>query len=250
MLRKLTKIGGLVLLLGFVIATLAFTSLKYKDVACTEIEVSYNHNEAIQVDKDEIIRIVCAADSALLGKKFAHINAVRIEEAVKKHDAVSDAEVYKTVTANKNAQYKGVLMVELKHREPVLRIMSSDGNYYLDASGRKIPVSSNYTANVVVATGNISEKYAREQLLPCVLYIQHDEFWNAQIQQIHVNNNKNLVLTPLVGSYLIELGEVNDYAIKLRNMKAFSRQVLAQGNWNKYQSVSLKYKNQVVAKRR
>lgn len=234
----------------FVIGTLAFTSIKYKKVSCQEILVDYSANEIIRVDKDEIIRIVKATDKDVLGKKFDSINTVSIENAVEKHDAVLDAEVFKTVTSGTKAHYKGVLTVKLKHRKPVLRVMSSEGNYYLDEFGGKIPVSSNYSANVLVATGYFTEEYAKETLLPCVLYIEDNAFWKAQIEQIHITEQKEVLLSPLVGKYIIELGTTDNYEEKLRNMKAFSQQVLAEGNWNKYKSVSLKYKNQVVAKRR
>lgn len=250
MFRKLTKIGGVILVVLFVIATLAFTSIKYKEVACQEILVDYATDEVIRVDKDEIVRIVKATDSELLGKKFNAINAVKIEETVTKHDAVLQAEVYKTVKSDSNASYKGVLTVKIKHRKPVMRVMSSDGNYYLDALGEKIPTSSSYTANVLVTTGYFNEKYAREQLLPFVLHIESDPFWQAQIEQIHVSEKEEVILSPLIGNHIIEMGPLGDYTAKLRNMKAFSKQVLAEGNWNKYKTVSLKYKNQVVAKRK
>ncbi|WP_346861594.1 hypothetical protein [uncultured Draconibacterium sp.] len=78
----------------------------------------------------------------------------------------------------------------------------------------------------------------------------NDEFWDAQIEQVHVEKNGEVVLTPLVGDHIIELGKLDNYEEKLRNMKAFYKQVLADNNWNKYKTVSVKYKNQVIAKRR
>jgi cell division protein FtsQ len=46
------------------------------------------------------------------------------------------------------------------------------------------------------------------------------------------------------------LGDLNNYRWKLQIMSAFYKQVLARNNWDKYEKVSLKYNNQVVAKRR
>ena len=43
------------------------------------------------------------------------------------------------------------------------------------------------------------------------------------------------LLTPLVGDHLIELGTLENYPEKLRNMKAFYKQVMANNNWNKYE---------------
>lgn len=250
MFRKIINIGGFLLLAVFVVVTLAFTSLEYKNAACRSIEVNYAKDDAIHVDKGEIISLIKKADKNILGKKFSQINSDSIEAAIEQHDAILQADVYKMVTAQDSFSYRGVLAVRVKHRKPVVRIISNKGSYYLDEFGGKIPTSKNYTANVLVATGNINEEYAQKKLLPCVLYMENDDFWEAQIEQVHVKENVEVVLTPLVGDLFIELGKIDNYAEKLRNMKTFYKDVLAKDNWNKYKSVSLKFKNQVIAKRR
>lgn len=249
MFRKLLKIGGNLVLVIFIIGTLAFSSHESKDVVCSNIEMIFDNDELIQVSKDELIRLVKAADKDVLSKKFTQINSETIEEAVEKHLAILNAEVYEIITKD-SSSYKGVLAVKVKHRVPVVRIMSETANYYLDEGGNKIPISSKYTANVLATTGYFTEKYAKEELLPFVLYIENDEFWQAQIEQIYVEKNGDVLLIPLVGEHLIEFGELDDYQKKLQKMKAFYEQVLAKDNWNKYKTVNLKYNNQVIAKRR
>lgn len=250
MIKKFAKIGGLFVLLVFLLVTLAFTSLEYKQAVCSDIQINYNTDEVIKVNRTELLDLVKLIDRNIIGKDFDSINTVMIEEAVEKHDAILNAEVYKVVTRTDSATFKGVLAIDLKHREPVVRIFSEKGNYYLDESGGKIPISTNYAANVLVATGSITEDYAKEKLLPCVLRIEEDEFWKAQIEQIHVQKDGEIVLIPLIGDHTIEFGALDNYEQKLRNMKAFYKQIMAKNNWNKYTSISLKYKNQVIAKRK
>ena len=249
MFRKLLKIAGFVSLIIFFIGTLAFTSHESKDVMCRNLEISFDDDELIRVDKDELKRLVFAADSKILSEELKQINSEIIEEEVEKHLAVKNAEVYKIIVKDSSA-YKGILVVKVKHREPIVRVMSNTGSYYLDETGNKIPISSNYTANVLVATGFFTEEYAINELLPFVIHVEKSEFWEAQIEQIHVEENGNVLLTPLVGEHIIVLGKLKDYPKKLEKMKAFYEQVLAKDNWNKYKEVSLKYNNQVIAKRR
>jgi cell division protein FtsQ len=243
------KITGFLLLVIFIIGLLAFTSVESKDVMCTDIEVSFNDNDLIHVNKKEILRLVNAADSKVLSKSFAQINSEIIETEVEKHKAIQKAEVYKIVR-NSDGKYSGLLVVKVKHRKPILRIMSESGNYYLDKYGNKVPASSNYTTNVLVASGYISEKFAREQLLPFVLYVEDDDFWKAQIEQIYVEKDGDVFFTPLIGEHIIELGDTDNYKAKLRKMRAFYDQVLVKNSWNKYKTISLKYNNQVIAKRK
>ncbi|MCF6331638.1 MAG: hypothetical protein L3J11_00025 [Draconibacterium sp.] len=249
MFWKVLKIAGSLVLVIFIVGTLAFTSSESKNVVCQNIDIEFGSDELIQLNKDELIRLVKAADNAVVGKRLTQINCDKIEHAVEKHEAILKAEVY-TVIEKDSSSFKGVLAVKVRHRKPVVRIMSETASYYLDKFGGKIPVSSNYTANVLATTGYFSEKFAVKQLLPFVLYLENDEFWRAQIEQIYVEKNGEVLLTPLVGKHIIEFGKLDDYQKKLRKMKAFYEQVLAKNNWNKYKTVSLKYNNQVIAKRR
>ncbi len=249
MFRRLLKIVGSLLLVAFIIGTLAFTYNESRDVVCRNIEIEFETDELIKVDKDELIRLVKAADNNILNKKLAQINSEAIEKAVKKHPAILNAEVYKVMKTD-SSSYKGVLVVNVKHRKPIVRILSNSGSYYLDEYGEKIPISTNYTANVLATTGFITEKYATEKLLPFVMFIESDKFWQAQIEQVHIEKNGDILLTPLFGEHIIEFGNLDDYQKKLQKMKAFYEQVLAKDNWNKYKTVSLKYNNQVIAKKR
>lgn len=249
MLHKILKLAGYIFLAAFMVVTLAFSSREGRHVACRNIEIEFDENEPIRTSREEVARLINAVDNELLGKELREINTEIIEKEIEKHQAILNAEVFKVV-ARDSASYKGILGVRVKHREPVLRIMSSSGTYYLDKTGVQVPVSSGYTASVLVASGYFSEEYAKEQLLPFVLFLEENPFWKAQIEQIYVEQNGNVVITPLVGDHLIELGTFENYPEKLRNMKAFYEQVLVHNNWEKYEKISVKYKNQVIAKKK
>jgi cell division protein FtsQ len=249
MLRKTLKLTGYILLTAFIVVTLAFSSRENRHVSCRNIEIDFSKNELIKTSREEVEQLINAADNQLIGKELREINAELIEKEIEKHQAILNAEVFKVV-AKDSTSFKGILGVRVKHREPVLRIMSSSGTYYLDRTGEQIPVSSNYTANVLVASGYFSEDFAKEQLLPFVLHLEKNPFWQAQIEQVYVEQDGNVVLTPLVGDHLIELGNLENIGEKLRNMKAFYEQVLVRDSWDKYQTVSVKYKNQVIAKKK
>jgi cell division protein FtsQ len=249
MFRKLLKLTGFLILIIFIIGTFAFTFIESKNIMCTGIEVVFNEDEAINVDKDKLIRLVKATDNKILSKTLDEINSEIIESEIEKIPGILAADVYKLMISEKGS-YKGVLVVKVKNRKPVMRVITSTGSYYLDKFGMRIPISLNYATNVLVTTGSVSEEFAVEQLLPFVLYVEDNEFWKAQIQQVHVEEDGDVLLTPLVGGHIIELGDLGNYRQKLQIMREFYKQVLVKNNWDKYEKVSLKYNNQVVAKRR
>lgn len=249
MFRKILKLFGLLAFVMFLIASFTFTTLKRDKVECSEIDVIFSSSDLIQLSKEDILGMVRRADNRIIGKDLNKIDLEKIERELYKNRAIKRADVYKVITRDEN-KYKGVLAVKVYHRKPAVRIMSSQGNYYLDKLGNKIPFSRNYTADVKVITGNLSEEYARESLLPFLLYIQNDKFWDAQIEHVSVTSDGDVYLHPLVGDQVVELGKPENYEEKLRNLLAFYKQVLVKNKWDKYKMVSVKYKDQVIAKRR
>ena len=53
-------------------------------------------------------------------------------------------------------------------------------------------------------------------------------------------------LIPLVGKQLIILGDANDIKEKFDNLQIFYKQGLSHEGWDKYDTINLKYRNQVV----
>ena len=249
MFRKLIKLTGLLLVTGFLVATMAFTSLENKNNICSKIEVNFESSNTVRTAENDIIEIIKTIDNQIIGRPMRQMNAEEFEKEIEKLKAIEKAEVYKVMIRD-STSFKGVLSVKIKHREPFVRVMSTGGNYYLDKTGNKFPVSINYTANVLTVTGTINDDVAVNKLIPFIMYVEGNDFWKAQIQQIHVESDGDAILIPLVGDQLIELGSFDNYENKLRNMRAFYEQVLAKNNWDKYKTVSVKYNNQVIAKKR
>ena len=150
-----------------------------------------------------------------------------------------------------------------------MRVINSNGDgYYIDDTGKLMPLSDKYTARVIVANGNISEPYAThymysmadiardslkkansmlDELYAMATYINADEFWKSQIQQIYVNSDKDMELVPLVGNQKIIFGDTTAMDEKFKKLMIFYTQGLnTTGWWDKYSIINLKFKNQIV----
>lgn len=247
-IRKILIITGWALLGVFLAVTLAFSTMATSDLSCSRIVINYAGNQMITLPEKDLIKLVKLADPSIIGKKMEKIDTEAIEARVLKNEAIARADAYKVIVRDSTG-FKGVVTLKVRHRIPALRVLSSQGNYYLDKEGNRIPVNINYAANVPVATGNITPKIAREEILPVVEFIQENKFWRSQIKQIHVNNGGELIFTTLVGNQLIEFGNSENKEEKFRNLRAFYEQVLAENNWDKYNRINVKFKNQVIAKK-
>jgi cell division protein FtsQ len=245
MFKVILKISGWILLFVFLGFTVAFTTKETKYLRCSLIDVQYEGTPAISLGAGEIIDLVKSADRNLEFGNFYEINAENIERMLRQNKTIEKAEVYKSIIPKGN-KYAAVLTVAVKHRTPVMRIMTPDADYYLDKLKEDIPVSIKYPMDVIVATGKIDKEFASGKLLEFGEYIGKDKFWKAQIEQIDIQENGEVVLIPLVGNHRIEFGTLENFEEKLANLKVFYEKVLVQDNWDKYKIIVLKYKNQVI----
>ena len=166
------------------------------------------------------------------------INTELIEEELLKNEMISDIQAYKTPS--------GIIKLEVIQKMPILRILSANGNYYVDNQGTTMPISSRYVAHVPVVSGYVEKSFAVSDLYKFALFLQENEFWNDQIEQIYVHSDREVELVPRVGNHRIMLGTLDGLEEKLEHLKLFYEQAIPKMGWEKYSMINLKYKNQIV----
>jgi cell division protein FtsQ len=70
------------------------------------------------------------------------------------------------------------------------------------------------------------------------------------IEQIYVSNTGEFTLIPKVGDQKILFGNYTNVKDKLENLKIFYQEGMPYEGWQKYRTINLKYKGQVVCERR
>jgi len=247
--RIILLLIGLVMLIAFIAVTLSFAVEKRKTALCSGVDVFFEENEQF-IPQKQIENIVYNTVPGLKSKKLISLNTETIEKQIEKHPWVKNAEVFIGYQRMEGKFFAGRLKVWIDQREPFFRVMTADGGYYVDTEGKKVPFSYMNTAKVVVCTGTVTRKMIDGELSEFIKYINKKSFWKAQIEQIHVKGNGELVLVPRVGGHLIELGKVENLDRKFRNLMALYEQGFENGGWNKYRRVSLRFDNQIVCTRK
>ena len=108
------------------------------------------------------------------------------------------------------------------------------------------PISPRYVAHVPVVSGYVEKSFAVSDLYKFALFLQGNEFWNDQIEQIYVHPDQEVELVPRVGNHRIILGTLEGFEEKLEHLKLFYEQAIPKMGWEKYSMINLKYKNQIV----
>lgn len=190
------------------------------------------------------------ADFQLIGTPMQEIPLQDIENQLKAHPKVASAEIHKSM--------QGVLHVDLTFRQPIARLVNNSGEFlFMDADGKKFPADGPDRAYVPLIRGDFEETVVDSftcstipSVLPVLNYVRQDSFWNAQIAEIVIDQSGELTLHQTIGDMPIQFGYPVRVGEKFENLMDFYRQVLPEVGWNAYRRISVKYRGQVIGKKR
>ncbi len=200
-------------------------------------------------DVRELIRLSFGFD--LENQELAEVNVNWIERLLEETDFVLNADVHINAVNN--------LIIHITQREPILRIKDNNGlNYYLDKEGQRMEPSKHCAARVLVATGSIAPHspgfldkpfHTLKDVFQMTEMILADEFWKSMIEQIHMSNGE-MILVPKVGDQKIKFGRFENAEDKLWRLRKFYQEGVAYKGWQKYKTIDLRFKGQVVCEKR
>ena len=239
-------------LLAIVIAGLLIAAAqKKKELYCTDIKVEIESNYGhVFVDESDIVAKL-KANGAYTGRQISEMNLRTLETIIKKQPWIQNAELY--------FDNNEVLEVKVKEREPIARVFTSEGaSFYIDSSGMRLPLSSDYSAHVPVFTSFSSNKKKLSKpdslllnnIKKMALFIQHDSFWNAQVSQVVITPQSTFNIVPVVGNQTIILGSADSLPSKFEKLYAFYQQVWVKSGFEKYETIDASFTGQIVATKR
>ena len=177
------------------LAVTAFNKPDAKDSHCNEVKIDIEQNIYDGfMTADEIKQALNKEHLYPLKQPLTDISPRKIEETLQKSPFVEKAEVYKTQSGN--------VCIQIKQRIPVVRVMADNGeNYYLDTHGSMMP-ESRYVTDLIIATGSINRKYAKNTLTRVASHILYDPFWRNQIVQMNILEDGSIEVVPRVGDLI------------------------------------------------
>jgi len=246
------KVKKIFIVSGTVIAMLvliAFTSKRTAEKPVNDVKVKITrHGDEAFTDQMEVLNLLNAeATDYVLGLSMEELDLKVLEHRVESHPFIKDAQVYKDI--------KGNLVVSVDQAKPIARIFDQAGpDYYIDVDGYVLPISSRYTARVPIvqldkfSLNDVNVNYTEygEKLMGLLLFIQEDPFWKAQIAQVNIFEDGEIVMMPQVTKQDIAFGQPENIVSKFKKLTLFYKDILPNKGWNTYSSVNLKFKNQII----
>jgi cell division protein FtsQ len=226
------------LILGYLGFSIWCFSGKNKEKVCGKLEIFLAENAGKQLITElEIAQILEQNGLNPIGKSIKNIRTESIEDILHKNPMIKVVECYKTPS--------GIVNIRILQRCPKFRVVGL-GSYYIDSDRKLMPVSPNYAAYVPVISGRVTVSMVTGELFDFVSFLEGNPFWNAQIEQIYVREDKKIELIPRVGDAVIMLGTLDNYQKKLEKLRKLYVNGFKLMGWNKYKVIDLQYKDQVV----
>lgn len=236
---KLLLLAGLIVYLGFAFAD--FTQHGDSTI-CKQVNFTIaDSSHAGFITREEADHLLQISGQYPVGKEMDQIDGIAIQKALKKNSFIDSVSCYKSPN--------GVYNVLISQRLPLLRVKADNGDdYYIDSKGH-VMNPQGYSADLIVATGSITNQYASKELVKLGRFLRDDDFWNNQIEQIYVTPQHRIKMVPRVGSHIITFGTTDSISQKFRNLYTFYEKVLPQVGWNKYAEISVEHLSQIVGRK-
>lgn len=227
-------------------------NIQHAVATCKGVVVHIKSNEqGHYISDQEILNRVSNNDpSKLKGKDLRRFNLSALETILERHLWIRNAELF--------FDSKHILHIDVEERIPVGRVFCIDGeSFYVDELGLQLPANGNQIADVPVFTGFpvvtkpllSKDSVLLMQVRDVGAFILKNEFWSAQIEQIHIDQY-SMELIPKLGKHQILFGEGKQVEQKFKRLLLFYNKVLRKAGWNYYSVLDLRYDKQIVGLRR
>ncbi len=237
------------------VALLSFVNSLRSNAICEALEVSYR-GDTLGLLPEHILRESSMVEGRMpLGNPLAELDTRHIEERLLQLPHLKRAAVYKTIDRK--------LVMEVEERRPILRLIDAKGkSAWLDSEGTLMPLSAYRHLRLPVLSlpyaleeellkkgKSVWNTEAEKHLQACYAYallLDESPFWRAQLQHATLDGQGRLTAFPQVGGHSIHFGDVEALPEKLEALAMLYREGMNAERWNKYSSINLTFKDQIV----
>ena len=257
--RIIRLLGGLIFV-ALLVVLFGFVGSMRDHQPLKEIQISVAEDPDVRFISDaDILQLLKDKQLIIQGASLEAVDLNKVESELLNHPAMKRAEAY--------TSQDGHLYVKVEQRKPLFRVIDARGNtYYIDEDGEYMPLQSSYTCRVPVATGLINDNFSIkgmkisdiiandslanvavvDDLFEWMQEIRKDAFLTALTEQLDVQDDGTIELIPKTGPESIILGSPQMAEDKLKRLKTFYTKALPAVGWNAYQTINLRYNNQIV----
>jgi cell division protein FtsQ len=264
-MKRFLKIALLVIIFGGTILLLIAANQKVCEQHMEKplIELTVQDGIAL-LTENELLRELYALNLFQDSMKKSDLKITEIETYIEGMNEVLSADVYMELDQKWH--------INVHTRRPIARVIANDiDDFYIDNDYELMRLSPYAKPKILAFTGleqlisvemgydeiinndSLKTKLKMDQIYRISSYVCNDAFYNAQIVQVHYTKTDGFVLIPRVGDHRIVFGAAESNEMvedKFQKLTTFYDEVIPYEGWSKYESINLKFKDQIVAKKK
>ena len=239
-MKKYSNHIKFLILLALVVFLYGFSSHRNAAKKYNGIKVNFKAGENLFISYKTVNKLLIQKLKLVEKEGKENINLKLVEQFVQNNKMIETAEIFKEIN--------GEIGAIITQRIPVLRVSNGLDSYYYDDKGKKMPLSSNFSARVPITTSDLDAENC-DDIIRLANKIKNDAFLQKQIigiNQIEGFNPNQFELKTRIGNQTVIFGDLKKMDSKMNNLKVFYQKVMADGTINNYKTINLKFNNQVV----
>jgi cell division protein FtsQ len=227
----------LILMITLVVFLFSFTSNRNNDRKLKKSMVVFIGNNAPFVNQETVNKLLIEnkKDAQSIDKDKLDLN--KLEKALNTQEMIEKSDVFVSID--------GVLKAVVKQKTPVARVFDGDDSFYIDYKGNTMPLSTNFTARVLLVSGKIN-KDNNKNLAELFRIIHDDAFLKKNIIAVQIMPNGSLLLFNRSYNYQIDFGRPIKIKSKFKNYKVVFQKAVLDSSLHKYKTIDLRFAQQVV----
>lgn len=243
MVKKIFTWVLLVLLVGYVVAAAIWARGEAGHNVCNKINIDIVRTNSVDsLTAKGVLAEIRKYPDKIIGEYVSAINTRNLTDYLLKSPQ------FENVLCNFNTN--GILTVTVTPMVPELRVFEDSLSYYINKDGKKMASKASYFVDVPVVSGKFDDKFPVKNLLPLTRFISADPALSHLIGMVKMDTPDNIILVPRIQGHVINFGDTSRMAEKRNALIAMYRKVIPYKGWYEYDTISVKFKGQVVATRR
>lgn len=227
----------LLLMLALVIFLYSFTGKRNLNRKITKAEVVFVGENQLFVKQQAVNKLLIENRQEPKTIAIDALDLNKLEKTIDSHPLIDKSEVSVSVD--------GVLKAVVKQKTPIARINGMGASFYVDYKGGKMPLSKNYTARVLLVSGEINDKN-KDDLAKLFRVIYDDVFLKKNIIGMQIMPNGSVLMLNRNYNFKIDFGQLINVEQKFKNYKAFFQKVVLDSSIAEYKKIDLRFAEQVV----
>ncbi len=232
-----------IVLVAYLVVALSYTAHRAQNDLCAGVDIVVHDADGLGFITDEDISMMIGnEDNRFLSMELGEINTHEIETRLNGIDKIEHA--------NCVIYNNGRLKIEVTPMVPLARIFDEGKSYYINQDGKKMVAEARYHVDVPIIVGHFDSTFLATSMLPLLTYIQADSVWNSFVSGIKVTPQKDIHISPMIKGHVIVFGDTSMMEDKFQRLGTIYKDVMPVKGWNYYDTISVKWRGQVVATRR